>query len=526
MLPIFPVNMERQAKTPMKPYPISHCARTTLVLLWALFLVLIQVQPNAAQPVRQAGAPAKYIFLFIGDGMGQAQRMAAEQFSGRPLAMNRMRHQGITTTHAADRFITGSAAAATALASGQKARIGMIGMDPERRRVTSIAELAKAKGMKVGIVTSVSIDHATPAAFYAHVDARRRYYDIAVALADSEFDFFGGGGLSDPVNRSNNSENFRGDALGLIRRAGYTLVEDKATFTGLKPGDGKIMAINPRLPDGNALPYVLDRQPGDIGLHEFTAKAIQMLDNPDGFFLMVEGGKIDWACHANDAATMIHDTLEFDRAVGKGIDFAHKHPRDTLVVVSGDHECGGLSLGWTGTGYETDFSLLSGQTISFQRFSDTVLPGFKADCGIDCDFESVKPIISRYFGLRLVGDAGSGPLVPKANQIHQLRTAFDLSMGRSPDTVNGPNAQSAYSGYDPLTVAITHTLNNMAGLGWTSFQHTGIAVTTTAVGVGAETFDGFYDNTDIAKKIMAVMGIEAKVHVASTPATPLHETVD
>jgi alkaline phosphatase len=506
-------------------YASFRSSRIGAVLLLAIFLTLLNIQPLIADTAIYTGRPAKYIFLFIGDGMGQAQRMAAEQFSGRRLAMNHMPHQGITTTHAANRFITGSAAAATALASGQKTRIGMIGMDPERHRVKSIAEMAGEKGMKVGIATSVSIDHATPAAFYAHVASRRRYYDIALALSQSGFDFFGGGGLIDPANRENSAEEFKGDAMDLIRKAGYALVRNQTDFMKLKPGDGKVVATNRRLPDGKALPYAIDRQPGDIGLPEFTAKAIDLLDNPSGFFLMVEGGKIDWACHANDAATMIHDTLEFDRAVGLGIDFAQQHPRDTLVVVTGDHECGGLSLGWAGTGYESNFSVLQGQALSFQQFSDAVLPAFKADCGPDCDFDSVKPLISRCFGLRFDQAPGTDPMVPTAQQIDRLRAAFDRSMGRQPDAADDPAAGSIYGFYDPFTVAITRTVSNMAGLGWTSFAHTGIAVTTSAVGVGAEIFNGYYDNTDIAMKIMAVMGIGARVHRTSTPAMPRPDTI-
>ena len=484
----------------------------------ACLILAICIGPGHATIIAPAGATAKYVFLFIGDGMGQAQRMAAEQFSNRPLAMNHMRHQGITTTHAANRFITGSAAAATAIACGQKTRIGMIGLDPQRRPVKSIAEMAKENGMKVGIVSSVSIDHATPAAFYAHVDSRRRYADIAQALIESGFDFFGGGGLNDPGKGNKRLPEIHSGAWQQIRRAGYAVIRDRGGFMGLTPGGGKVMAINPRLSGGNALPYVLDRRPDDIGLHEFTAKAIQLLDNRDGFFLMVEGGKIDWACHANDAATTIHDTLEFDRAVAQGIAFAEEHPHDTLIVVTGDHECGGLALGWAGTGYATDLTILRGQTISFQRFTDEVLPDFKAACGSECGFESVKPVISTYFGLRFGGDADTDPMIPAAHQVRSLQSAFERSMGRMQATLGDLSSQSHYDDYDPLTVAITHTLNNMAGLGWTTFNHTGVAVTTSAMGVGAESFSGYYDNTEIAKKIMAAMGIEAKVHVASNPA--------
>jgi alkaline phosphatase len=253
--------------------------------------------------------------LFIGDGMGIPQRTAAEQYVGKKLTIDSFSKHGITTTFAANRFITGSAASATALASGQKTNIGMIGMAPDMRKVKTMAEMAKEKGMKVGIVSSVSIDHATPAAFYAHVPKRSMYYDIDIALVDSGFDFFGGGGLKDPTNKKDNSSDFKGDAPDHIQSKGYKIISNKADFMVLKKEDGKVLAWNAHLPDGQALPYVMDMTEDDIKIDQFTAKAIEMLDNPDGFFLMVEGGKIDWACHANDAASPILNTLAFDEVV-------------------------------------------------------------------------------------------------------------------------------------------------------------------------------------------------------------------
>jgi alkaline phosphatase len=489
-----------------------------VALLTAAALIIANIQPADAQTSLHKGKPAKYILFFIGDGLGLPQRMAAEKYIDTKLAVDLLPGQGITTTHAADRFITGSAASATALGSGTKTNIGMIGMTPDQRRVKSVAHLAKEKGMKVGIVSSVSIDHATPAAFYAHVKKRSQYYDIDVALAESGFDFFGGGGIKDPTNKKGNATEFKGDARELIQKAGYKIVNQKEAFMALTPNDGKVFAYNDHLPDGGALPYAMDMQSSDISLPEFTAKAIEMLDNPNGFFLMVEGGKIDWACHANDAAASIHNTLSFDKAVREGIAFAQKHPEDTLLVVSGDHECGGLTLGWAGTSYDTHFELLNRQNISFQKFSDEVLKPFKAKCGGNCTFDAVKPLITQHFGLKFDGDPKADPMVLKPYHAAQLQAAFNRSIGGEKDTSKDPKTKLLYGGYDPLTIAITHTLNNMAGLGWTSFKHTGVPVSTSAMGVGAKTFNGYYDNIDVAKKIMAIMGVDAKVHFAAGPS--------
>jgi len=487
---------------------------TALVLMTGGFLTA-GTNSAFADTQLDSGKSAKYVFLFIGDGMGIPQRTATEKFTGKRPLMATFPAQGITTTYAADRFITGSAASATALGCGQKTNIGMIGMDSNQRLVQSVAEVARDRGMRVGIISSVSIDHATPAAFYAHVKKRSQYYDIAVALGESGFDFFGGGGIKDPSNKRNNSREFKGNALDIAKRNGYTVVTNKSGFKSLKPGCGKVLAWNANLPDGQALPYDIDTTYEDITIQDFTAKAIELLDNPNGFFLMVEGGKIDWACHANDATTAIKDTLAFDDSIRKAVDFAKQHPNETLIAVTGDHECGGLTLGWSGTKYASHFDILGKQNISFQRFSDEVLRNYKAGCEGTCTFQDVQPMITNYFGLKFEGCPKDDHLVLEDYQIAMLKESYFRSMLGEKVKSKDPATGVLYGGYEPLTVTITHLLNNKAGLGWTSYKHTGVPVSTSAMGVGAEIFNGYYDNTDVAKKIMSVMGVAPKVHFAS-----------
>lgn len=458
------------------------------------------------------GKPAKYVFLFIGDGLGLPQRMATESYLGKKMMIDKMPAQGLTTTYAADRFITGSAAAGTAIACAQKTNIGMLGMRPDQRHVKSVAEIARDMGKKVGIVSSVSIDHATPAAFYAHVPARGQYYDIDVALSESNFDFFGGGGLKDPANKRDNAANYRGNALDLIKKAGYRVVTEKEEFMSLKPSDGKVIAWNSWLQDSKALPYAMDMRPQDITLPEFTEKAIEMLDNPKGFFLMVEGGKIDWACHANDAAAFIQNTIAFDDAVSRAVRFAEKHPEETLIVVTGDHECGGLTLGFAGTKYQSYFNALKPQGISFQQFTDDVVKLWKEE-NADQGFESFQPTITHYFGLKFEGDPKNDPMVVKDYQLAMLKQAYARSM-KGKEVKADDEMYNLYGGYDPLTVTITHVLNNNAGLGWTSFKHTGVPISTSAMGVGSSVFDGYYDNTDVALKLMSVLGVKPRVQKA------------
>ncbi len=494
---------------------MRKCKGFIPVITAIILILLFMVAPAGARSGTEKKTSVKNVLLFIGDGMGFPQKTAAEQYLGRRLVMDTLPVQGVTTTYAADRFITGSAAAGTAIACGQKTNIGVIGMAPDLTPVKSVAELAKEQGKKVGIVSSVSIDHATPASFYAHVKSRKMYHEIAHALAASNFDIFAGGGLIDPEGKKSKSP--MGDALEAAKKNGYQMVTERESFMKLKPEDGKIIAWNEWLQDSGALPYAMDmRKDKDITLPEFTQKAIEMLSNDKGFFLMVEGGKIDWACHANDATASVTNTIAFDEAIRVGLDFYEKHTEDTLLIVTGDHETGGLTIGFAGTRYDSFFNLLKGQKISFQKFTDEVMKDYRGS------FSDLKPRITEYFGLRFEGDPQADRMVLEPHEIEQITAAFDASMIGIEVESKNPKTYLLYGGYDPLTIALTHILNQKAGLSWTSFQHTGVPVGTSAIGVGAKSFNGYYDNTDIGLKLMALMGMEAKVYGA---ADSLKETL-
>lgn len=474
--------------------------------------------PAAASAKQQA----KYIFLFIGDGMGFPQRTVAEQFQGKPLVMNTFPVQGIAATDAVDRFITDSGAAATSLASGVKTLVEKIGVNANLKPVKTVAEMAKENGMKVAILSSVSIDHATPACFYAHVPSRGGYHEIDMALPNSGFDFFGGGDMRDPdgasAKKKDPSYQPLGDAVALAKEKGYKLITDKKEFMALKPSDGKVIAWNDWRQDAGALPYQIDTRGEDINIAEFTGKAIEMVDNPKGFFMMVEGGKIDWACHANDAASAIKDTQIFDEAVQKAVDFAKKHPNDTLILVAGDHECGGLTLGYAGTKYDTDFEVLGSQKISFQKFDDETFKDFSGD------FDAAKALITENFGLKFEGDPKKDVMVLSEYQIKQLQDAFEATKLDKKE-LKKEETYALYGGYNPLGVAVTHILNQKAGLSWTSFSHTGVPISVSAMGPGSEKFTGAYHLADIALKTMEVMGNPGKPVVMESTAAASPEVV-
>ncbi len=470
----------------------------------------------------------KYIFYFIGDGVGSPQINVTEAALNSPdfrlksaaksgnvgigeLNMRKFPVTGMQTTHAEDRYITGSAASATALATGYKTTINTVGMDGNHSQdLKTMAEMARDKGMKVGIISSVSIDHATPACFYAHTPHRNNYYTIGQHLTQSNFDYFAGGGVRWNKYDSDGETSGLAEDINLFLDAaesnGYTYVNTRSAFDALTSGSGKVIATLEKFyssvsATSGALPYTidLDEQASEndkITLSEFTAKGIEILDNDNGFFMMVEGGKIDWACHANDVVSAAHNTVEFDKAIGLAVDFYEQHPDETLIVITGDHECGGLTLGFATTAYETAFDLLNHQSVSYESYTAKV-QGWAAEGSMS--FEEALNDVKSTFGL---GDESKG-LGLTDYEIGLLEDAFNRSMtGESLHT--DQEVSVLYGYYDPFTVTITHILDNKAGIDWTSYSHTGVPVPVLAMGQGQYEFSGYYDNTDVAKKIIDI----------------------
>lgn len=447
---------------------------------------------------------AKYVFLFIGDGMALPQINAAEALlaaqkkksSPEKLTFTTFPAQGLTTTFSADAFITDSAAAGTAMATGNKTNSGVISMDPNGTvSYPTIAEMAKAAGMKVGIVSSVNLDHATPAVFYAHQKSRNSYYDINVQMAESDFDYFAGGMVR--LDKTPKGEKTSHD---IMEARGFEIARTRTELNALKPMEGaRYYAYNTGF-SSNAMDYVIDMDSEDITLAEFTARGIELLDNEDGFFMMVEGGKIDWACHANDAAASIWNTIAFNEAIEEALDFYRQHPDETLIVVTGDHETGGLSLGFAGTKYDSAFDQILKQKKSFEWFNKYVLGPYKEKTS-DGSLQDLLPEIEDVFGLTELTDFERA----------QLEEAYTRSMGGEVVRAKSQDEYLLYGGYEPLSVTITHLLNQRAGIAWASYSHTGVPVSTFAIGASSSLFNGYYDNTDIFKKLSTAMMVEAAV---------------
>ncbi|MDR3562732.1 MAG: alkaline phosphatase [Negativicutes bacterium] len=481
-------------------------AATTVALVAVMIAAALPQQQTATAGVSNGyyGKKPKYIFFFIGDGMAMPQITSTEIFKGTVESTNPMNkeklnfetfaYQGMQATHSANTFITESAAAGTALATGHKTNNDVLGMDPTKTiKYKSMAEMAKEKGMKVGIVTSVSLDHATPGAFYAHEATRKNYYEIGLSMVNSGFDYFAGGGLLAPTGAKKDKR----DVLDIARQAGYKVVNTQEDITKLSAADGKVIAINPLLAADEALEYDIDRT-DQLSLADFTQKGIQLLDNPNGFFMMVEGGKVDWACHANDAATTVHDMMAFERSIDEALKFYAKHPDETLIVVTGDHETGGMTIGFAGTEYQTFFSKIKKQTLSFEEFDKMVKVYRQTVNPSAATLEDWLPVLADKFGLTDLTDYDKT----------RLSDALAASMLEPGKRNKDPQSYLLYGTYEPFSVTVTHILNQRAGIGWTTYAHTGVAVPVFAQGVGGESFQGSYDNTDVAKKMMNIMGLQ------------------
>lgn len=437
----------------------------------ASFLLLVGTAALADTP--------RNVVLFIGDGMSTPQRIVAEEFSrkvyGEALAMNALPSHATTFTYSRSSLVTDSAAAATAIACGEKTTNGALGVDAGGKRLTSCAEAARDAGRNVGIVTSVTINHATPAGFYAHQPSRSMLYQIGLDLVRSRFDLFLGGGLADANSKTNGVAEYVGDLYEYAAENGYCVAKGRKAFNELfnAPMPSRIWWRSGE----NALPYAIDSQGDDTPrLPELTRFALDFLNakGGEGFFLMVEGGRVDWAGHANEAATNLRDMLELDAAVKVALEFQKKHP-DTLVIVTGDHETGGMSLGFAGTGYAFYVERLATQTCSTERFRERYLA--LKDGG--ASFEEIAALLTECYGFRFDGEKGD-PMTLTDSEIEGLKQ----------DCKNGT-----------LDDRARRLMQDRAGVGWTSGAHTGLPALTTSSGPCADRFTGLLDNTDISKTI-------------------------
>jgi len=479
-------------------YEMGSCTEDKNLKTWnrVIRIALIMVVLTAGLPAIGSGADsaphAKGVILFIGDGMGINQVRSAAIYSqkvlNKPLAIDSIANRGTTTTYSANSEVTDSAAAATALYSGHKVNNGAINVLPNGSPVFSIAHAAKQAGLSVGVLTTTRLTHATPAGAYGRVQHRDEENLLAEQLVEFEPEVAMGGGIRHFIPQDADGSKRKDDKnlIEVMQGKGYNYAGSSSDLKAIDPaGTSKLVGLFAM----SHMAYELDRQHvPDLGkqpdLAEMTKVALSILErNPHGFFLVVEGGRIDHACHSHDIKASIYDTLAFDEAVKTGLEFQKKHP-DVLVLVTADHETGGMGLG-NGIDYALDITAL-------RPIVNTI--------------EYINKKIQKHPGdLETILKSGGYDLTEEERALF-----FKYPPETQPDAIPELNP---YSGkidrylFSWIHYALGLIQTQRSRVGWTSFVHTAQPVITYAVGPGADRFSGHFDNTDIPKKMAKLMGL-------------------
>ena len=455
-----------------------------------LFFLLAFCQINAQQ--------AKYVFYFIGDGMGVNQVQGTELYLGElegkigitPLQFTQFPYTTVATTFSATNGVTDSAAAGTALATGNKTKNGAIGVLKDLQTpVYSVATWAKERGCRVGVATSVSVDHAS---------GRGSYYEIGKDLYETGFDFYAGSDFLQPQDKKNPQA---ANLYSLADQYGYTIARGYKDYLKKSKKADKMILFQPEAAsksDRSSIPYAIDRGKSDLTLQEITRSAINFLskDLSKGFFLMVEGGKIDWACHSNDAATTFHEVIDFDNAIKVAYEFYSQHPDETLIVVTADHETGGFVLG-KGP-YELNLQVFKNQKVSESGFT-RVINQLRSKTNNQVSWEAVQQALKDNFGFW-------DKIKLNEKQEARLKTVYEQTLKNQQVKME----KSEYAQDEPIAAEAKRIINEIALTGWTSGGHSAGYVPVFAIGAGAEKFQNRIDNTEIPVKIAEAAGYTRK----------------
>lgn len=432
----------------------------------------------------------KYIFYFIGDGMGMGHVLAAQTYNrmvlgnADPLLMMQFPVAGVATTYSASSPVTDSAAAGTALSTGYKTNNGMLGVSPDTAAVTSIAKTLHDAGFGIGIVTSVAPDDATPGAFYAHVPHRSMFYEIGRQAAESGYEFIAGAGLRGTKDKKGNPN----DLTDYLRSHGVDIVRG-AEAAAASPSRRVLMLNTDSLPDHlNEIGYTIDSitEPGNLNLPLITRTALNHLQrvSPGAFFMMVEGGNIDHAGHGNDGGTAIKEILNFNEAIAVAYEFLQQHPDETLIVITADHDTGGMAVGNAFTGYNAFLHYIDAQRISKDRFAEECRAMLRSRRNYTWD--DMRDLLTEKFGFWTV-------LPLNDRQTESLRQKYEKTF----ELRNSEDQRTLYNTFNEFTVEVFRVLNDIAGIGWVDTNHTGNYVPVYAAGQGAANFAGIHDNTQL-----------------------------
>ncbi|ADQ14915.1 alkaline phosphatase [Halanaerobium hydrogeniformans] len=490
----------------------------TLVILIAA-LVFMPVQTEAQE--------VEHVFFFIGDGLGNAQATLTEYYlqdkyddPDYELNMHRLDEMAVTTTYGADKVVPGSAQTATALASGHKTNFGYVGVTTDHEPTTTIMDKARENDWGTGLVTTTRVTHATPAAFASHVPDRGMENEIIEHYLEKEVDVIAGGGYRHlyPEDHPDSTRTDDRNMYAEFAEAGYNTFEGPADvdeFRDFDPeGRERILAgFHP-----THMSYEIDRDSAEEpSLAEMTDISLNTLEEYGEFMMVIEGGRIDHAAHNNDPGGMIYDTIAFDEAIGVALEFYEENPDNTLIIVAGDHETGGLGLNsceGMEYGYYLDFEPVFAQEASIEE-------GIAFE-----DEEQWYQDIADKFGL--------DELTPREQDWMEHGVAIEEEYGHEADVGRPGRVGGVYDGgqdydvpYDddalteemaahwpqapwisPAQSTLAHIVSRRAKIGWNTSSHTGSAIQLTAHGAGASNYEGRLDNTDVATITAGLLDFE------------------
>ena len=451
-----------------------------------------------------AKSHVKYVFYFIGDGMGVNQVNVTETYlaatEGRigihPILMSSLPVVGLVNTYSATNGVTDSAAGGTALATGRKTKNGAIGvLEDLKTPCTSIAAWAQRAGKAVGVATTVAITHATPAAFYGHQPDRNMYYEMGKDLCASGYDFFAGADFHKPYEKEGERSLHE-----QAQDAGYTIVKGYKEYEEKGREAEKLILFqrdeqNEKL-GSEQLPYALDQDENDLTLEQIVRAGINYLTkkNKNGFFFAIEGGMIDWACHRNDIGCCINEVLDMDKAVKVAYEFYLQHPKETVIIISADHETGGMAMG-VGP-YEIHTDLLKYQRKSIVELKWILKEQYKK-APQEFTWDSVEEQLRDLMGF----GAGINLTEKQQERLQGRWEAIEKAMNENNKVENR---------IDDLCETTKHILSEVAMISWASGGHSNGYVPIYAIGPGTEIFQGRIDNIEIAPGIAKIAGYEIK----------------
>lgn len=445
----------------------------------------------AAATLMASADEAKYIFYFIGDGMGMGPVMTAETYNrevlknDKPLTMMQFPTVSWCMTYSASSPVTDSAAAGTALSTGTKTKNSMLGMSPDTVAVESIAKKFHDRGYGVGIVTSVSQYDATPGAFYAHVPNRSMIYEIGCDAAKSGYEFIAG---ASPV------KNEKYDLSQLMRENGVQVIYGPDEIE--KIDSRRVMLAGPKGSPVWNIGYTIDSVAGRLTLPLITETCLSHLEKytPDKFFMMVEGGNIDHALHGNDGGTAITEILNFDESLKIAYNFYLQHPDETLIVVTADHDTGGMAMGNSKVKYSAPLGFFQYQRVSKEAFSE-YCKSIARDRRV-YNWDVMKEYLTENFGLF------THVPVSETTEL-KLKELFEAAIVMR----NSEDQKTLYANFNAFAVEVFKIINDAAGVGFTTMSHSGNPVPVFAVGVGSDKFKGLNNNCNLPVLIYEASGL-------------------